>query len=249
MAASTALSGDQARVEHVQRLANKTSWLADDGQLDVAVWAIHRSRFHPIFQVIDQDGWTYGIAPRWTGNYTSGGNRNDLILGARATAGNNDAKQFTNVSGSRGNQTLSAEQDARNYEAYAENRYYFLPDVALMTGFKVFRSERDYSNFTADGESSRDYDGINPKLGLLWEPRKDVQAFIDVTRSQDVPDFSDLVQSGFSSTRFVPLDAQKAWTLETGTRGKYERFGWDVTDYHSRIDGEMLQFKYRKSDV
>src|SRR3546814_10390789 len=55
MAASTALSGDQARVEHVQRLANKTSWLADDGQLDVAVWAIHKSLFHPIFQVIDQD--------------------------------------------------------------------------------------------------------------------------------------------------------------------------------------------------
>src|SRR3546814_21196973 len=67
---------------------------------------------------------------------------------------------------------------------------------------------------------------------LLWELRKDVQAFIDVTRSQDVPDFSDLVQSGFSSTNFVPLDAQKAWTLETVTRGKYERFGWDVTAYH-----------------
>src|SRR3546814_15795917 len=82
---------------------------------------------------------------------------------------------------------------------------------------------------------------------LLWELRKDVQAFIDVTRSQDVPDFSDLVQSGFSSTRFVPLDAQKAWTLETGTRGKYERFGWDVTAYHSRIDGEMLQFTTNSS--
>src|SRR3546814_19758058 len=94
MAASTALSGDQARVEHVQRLANKTSWLADDGQLDVAVWAIHKSLFHPIFQVIDQDGWTYGIAPRWTGTYTIGGNPHDLNLGARPTAANNDANTF-----------------------------------------------------------------------------------------------------------------------------------------------------------
>lgn len=247
MASSSALSGDQARVEHVQRIANKTSWLADDGQLDIAVWAIHKSLFHPIFQVIDQDGWTYGLAPRWTGNYTLGGNRNDLILGARAVGGNNAARQFTNVNGSRGSQTLDAGQDARNYEAYAENRHYFLPDVALMTGFKVFRSERDYSNFTSHSEASRDYDGINPKLGLLWEPRKDIQAFIDVTRSQDVPDFSDLVQSSFSSTSFVPLDAQKAWTLELGTRGKYDRFGWDFTAYRSMIDGEMLQFSTNSS--
>lgn len=247
MASSSALSGNQGRVEHVQRLANKTSWLADDGQLDVAVWAIHKTLFHPIFQVIDQDGWTYGIAPRWTGNYSLGGNRNDLILGARASAGTNDAKQFTNVSGSRGSQTLSAEQDARNYEAYAENRYYFLPDVALMTGAKIFRSEREYNNFTTASDIGQTYTGINPKLGLLWEPRKDIQAFVDVTRSQDVPDFSDLAQTNSGNSIFVPLDAQKAWTLETGTRGRYERFGWDVTAYRSMIDGEMLQFTTNSS--
>ncbi|HEX6959044.1 MAG TPA: TonB-dependent receptor [Ferrovibrio sp.] len=242
MASSNALSGNQARVEHVQRLANKTTWLADDGQLDIAVWAIHKSLFHPIFEVLDQDGWTYGLAPRWTGNYSIGGQRNDLILGARATAGTNNARQFVNTHGSRGSQTLSAEQDARNYEAYAENHYYVLPTVALMTGIKVFHSERDYGNFTAGREASADYDGINPKLGLLWEPRKDIQAFIDMTRSQDVPDFSDLAQSNTLGTTFVPLGAQQAWTVELGSRGKYDRYGWDITAYRSVIDGEMLQF-------
>jgi iron complex outermembrane receptor protein len=247
MASSSALSGDQGRVEHVQRLANKTSWLTDDGQFDVSVWAIHKSLFHPIFQVIDQDGWTWGVAPRWTGNYMLGGNRNDLILGARATAGNNAARQYTNLSGSRGAQQLDAEQDARNYEAYAENRYYFVPDVALMTGFKVFRSERVYDNYTKGTDIGQTYEGINPKIGLLWEPRKDIQAFIDITRSQDVPDFSDLAQSNTSGSAFVPLDAQKAWTLELGTRGKYERFGWDFTAYRSQIDGEMLQYTTNSS--
>jgi len=37
--------------------------------------------------------------------------------------------------------------------------------------------------------------GVNPKVGLIWEPRPDVQVFADVTRSMDVPDFTDLTQN------------------------------------------------------
>jgi hypothetical protein len=28
------------------------------GRLDIDSWAIHKNLYHPIFQVIDQDGWT-----------------------------------------------------------------------------------------------------------------------------------------------------------------------------------------------
>jgi iron complex outermembrane receptor protein len=57
-----------------------------------------------------------------------------------------------------------------------------------------------------------------------------------------VPDFSDLVQTGFSGTSFVPLQAQKAWTFEIGTRGVYDRLKWDITYYRSTIRDELLNF-------
>jgi iron complex outermembrane receptor protein len=77
---------------------------------------------------------------------------------------------------------------------------------------------------------------------VMWEPIKDIQVFTDLTRSHDIPDFSDLVQTGFSGTRFVPLEAQKAWTFEIGSRGVYDRLKWDVTYYRSNIRDELLNF-------
>ncbi len=206
------------------------------------------SLYHPIFQVIDQDGWTYGISPHWAGTTEVGGFRNDTILGLRAFAGVNSARQFVNIRGQRGAQTLEAVQSASNYEAYGENRFWFLPDVALMTGAKLFSSNRTYSNkgglpanLTAR-YADLTYEGVNPKLGLLWQPRPDIQVFGDLTRSRDVPDFGDLVQTNLLSATFVPLAAQRAWTAEAGTRGRIDRLTWDVTLYRSDLRDELINF-------
>ena len=244
----TAISGNQSRKVTTERIANRTSFELDIGRLDIDSWAIHKNLYHPIFQVIDQDGWTYGISPHWAGSFDIAGYRNDLILGLRAFAGVNQALQFANVSGLRGAQTLNALQSASNYEAYAENRFWFLPDVALMTGAKLFSSNRTYSNKGGLPASPTarfgnvTYDGINPKLGLLWQPLPDIQVFGDVTRSRDVPDFSDLAQTNTLGTTFVPLEAQRAWTYETGTRGRIDRLAWDVTLYRAEIRDALINF-------
>ena len=244
----TAISGNQSRKVTTERIANRTSFELDIGRLDIDSWAIHKNLYHPIFQVIDQDGWTYGISPHWAGSFDIAGYRNDLILGLRAFAGVNQALQFANVSGLRGAQTLNALQSASNYEAYAENRFWFLPDVALMTGAKLFSSNRTYSNKGGLPASPTarfgnvTYDGINPKLGLLWQPLPDIQVFGDVTRSRDVPDFSDLAQTNTLGTTFVPLEAQRAWTYEAGTRGRIDRLAWDVTLYRAEIRDALINF-------
>ncbi|MBD8908166.1 TonB-dependent receptor family protein [Methylorubrum zatmanii] len=244
----TAISGNQSRKVTTERIANRTSFELDVGRLDIDSWAIHKNLYHPIFQVIDQDGWTYGISPHWAGSFDIAGYRNDLILGLRAFAGVNQALQFANVSGLRGAQTLNALQSASNYEAYAENRFWFLPDVALMTGAKLFSSNRTYSNKGGLPASPTarfgnvTYDGINPKLGLLWQPLPDIQVFGDITRSRDVPDFSDLAQTNMLGTTFVPLEAQRAWTYEAGTRGRIDRLAWDVTLYRAEIRDALINF-------
>ena len=247
-ASTAAKSGDQARNVRLQRIANRTTIRVETGKIDLDTWAMHKTLIHPIFQVIDQDGWAYGFAPKYTGSFYIGGFRNDLIAGARVYAGDNSARQYINVSGTSGTQTLNARQVANNYEAYLENRFFFLPQVALMTGAKVLRNERKYNDYgglpaspTAKADS-KTYDGVNPKVGLIWEPRPDVQVFADVTRSMDVPDFTDLNQVIGTTTKFVSLSPQTAWTAEAGSRGRFDRWTWDVTLYRSEIRDELLQF-------
>jgi len=248
MASASALAGNQARDTRTERLANVTTVKLDNGQLDFTTWAIHKSLYHPIFQAIDQDYWTYGFAPRYTGTHTIAGMRNKLIVGARFFGGNNDAKQYVNRGGARGAQTLDAEQNAYNYEAYFEDHLYVTPTIALMAGAKAYRSKRDYTDHGGlpanplPKADSAVYSGVNPKFGVLWEPARDVQAFVDVTRSADVPDFTDLNQVIGNATRFVPLAAQHGWTLEIGTRGQRERFAWDITAYRSLVRDQLLQY-------
>ncbi len=247
-AAPSALSGDQARNTRTERIANRTTVLLDAGELQFDSWAIHKSLYHPIFQALDQDGWTYGFAPRFIAHPTLAGMRDELIVGARFFGGRTQANQYVNLNGERGAQTLDSTQTAFNYEAYLENRLFFLPTVALMTGVKVLHSVREYIDYgglpgDAAYKSTRAaYGGLNPKLGLLWQPRRDVQAFADITRSEDVPDFTDLSQSFAGTTRFTPLAAQHAWTLELGTRGTLDRVSWDLTAYRSLVRDQLLQY-------
>ena len=170
------------------------------------------------------------------------------MLGLRAFAGQNSALQFVNIQGQRGTQTLNSLQSASSYEAYGENRFWFLPDVALMTGAKAFSSNRTYSDKGGlPGDvtprfADATYAGINPKIGLLWQPLPDLQVFGDVTRSRDVPDFGDLVQQNLLNITFVPLRAQRAWTYEAGARGRVDRLAFDVTLYRADLRDELINF-------
>jgi iron complex outermembrane recepter protein len=102
MASAAAISGNQSRETWTQRVANRTTITLDAGKLDIDTWFIHKSLFHPIFQVIDQDGITYGVGPRYTASLDVAGFRNDVIAGARFVGGNNTALQYVNIGGNRG---------------------------------------------------------------------------------------------------------------------------------------------------
>lgn len=249
-AAPAAVLGNQARNVWAERFANRTTADTGFGRFDLDAWITHKRLYHPIFQVFDQDGLTWGVAPRFATAFDVAGARSELVVGARYFAGANEALQYVNLRGSRGRQTLDARQDARNYEAFAENRLWVLPQVALVAGAKMFRSERDYEDKGRGLSSSRGavslgrtYDGFAPRVGALWRPRPEVQFYANVTRSADVPDFSDLTQTQLGGvTGFVPLAAQRAWTAEVGTRGRFERYGWDLTLFRSNLRGQLLQF-------
>ena len=143
-------------------------------------------------------------------------------------------------------QTLNARNDALNLEIYGEDKFFVTPDVALMAGLKLFSNSRKQKQLPIPSMSTtlfnaKVYDGILPKGGVIWFPTPDIQVFGDFTGSADVPDFTDLTQFQFGTTRFVPLKAQRAWTGEIGTRGRWDRFFWDVTAYRADIRNELVQ--------
>lgn len=238
------ITGNQKRDVQVERIANRTSFALDVGKLDLDTWLIHKRLFHPIFQVVDQDGITYGVSPHWSGTLDLGGFRNDLTVGARFFGGNNDARQFVNVAGRRGALTAEARQDAQNYQLFSDDKFWVTPELALVSGAKLFHDERDFQNrFTTPvRNASREYDGINPRVGVLYQPTPGTQVFANVTRSRDVPDFSDLAQANLAGLTFVPLAAQRALTGEVGTRGSWDRLRWDFTVYRAEIRGELINF-------
>ncbi len=251
-ASASAISGDQARDQRIARLANVTSLPLAGGRLVAGTWLMHKSLFHPIFQVIDQDGWNAGVSVRWTRELMLGGLRHEWTMGTRVFAGANEALQFVNTGGRRGAQTLDARQRARNAGAWIEDHVWMRPDLALIVGAHAWRQTRryvDHGGLAANPLAKEDevrFDGVDPRIGLLWRAAasspRGVQVFANLTRSSDVPDFSDLTQTIASTQRFVPLAPQRAWTLEAGVRGETGRWQWDVAAWRSRVRDQMLQY-------
>lgn len=287
-----AFSGDQARNVRNFRIANKTTINTEFGRFDVNSWYINNYLYHPIFVVIQQQGETWGFAPRFTKTFDIAGHRNDLVAGGRVWGGSTSDNWYTNFNGLQFNPygltgpffppfswnglaqfglvatcggfcgtLINPGLDPRirhnvgsslNLEAYFEDRFHLTPELSLMFGAKLFADTRRYTVRgdipfqPVSGSTEAIYRGIVPKVGVMFEPTPDLQIFADMTGSRDVPDFIDLTQSiNFPppvGATFTPLAAQKGWTGEIGSRGKWDRFAWDLTFYHSELQDELLKF-------
>jgi len=290
---------NQARNVKNWRISNKTTIQSEFGRIDLNSWYIHNYLYHPIFVVIEQEGGTWGFAPRLTSNFTVDGHPNELILGGRAWGGSSSDKWYDNYNGMTLNpyggipanfanaqfsfppysfnglaqfgaanscfgfcglfinpgldpRIRNNRMTALNLEAYFENRLHLTPELIFMFGAKLFADTRRYTVLGGipfeplPGQADKVYQGTVPKVGLMFEPAPDIQFFADMTGSRDVPDFIDLTQGVFPPPRdgvpFTPLAAQKAWTGELGARGKWDRYTWDVTFYHSELQDELLKF-------
>lgn len=243
MATAAAISGNQARNTDSYRLVNKTAARFGDHTLETGAYFFNKRLFHPIFEVIDQDGDFYGVFSQVTGKYDLAGLRNVYTLGLRVDAGKNDARQFVNAGGNSGALRQDASQDASNLSIYGETEFHITREFALVTGGQFLHSDREVEvRFSATGNRSDSiaYDHFSPKIGILWDFGPKMQAYANINQSYEVPTFSELVQGGNAS--FVALAPQEAWTIELGTRGEQGRFDWDATGYRAHVRHEMLQY-------
>ena len=227
------------------RMANKTSVLLDDWQLEGGVYAAVKELYHPLSTVvIDQTSEDIGTFARGMTEGSLFGRKNQVLLGVNYAYGQNDAKTFGTNFGRRGALTSQTQHYYSNIEIYGEDRWWATPELALIAGGQALVARREAKDqFLSNGNASGDatYRAFSPRIGALWQPAPERQFFGNFSRSVEPPIMSDVNPSAFPNS-FAPLDAQESWTAEIGTRGREGRFGWDLGLYRSWLKHELQNF-------
>jgi iron complex outermembrane receptor protein len=238
-AAAGNVLNDQQRNIQSFRIANKTTLRFDDTKVELGVFGVNRHLEHPIFQWLDYRYEDFGGFARVTDERSIGGYANRLIAGLNIHNGLLRNAQYANLPGATKGALLSAARDrSENYSAYAENSFYFLPNVALVTAGQFLFAVRERSDVFGPLVAGRaDHNLFSPKVGLLWNVDPGWQVFGNISRSAEAPSFGEGTGAVIPWTQIKP---QQATTFELGTRGRQPDFTWDAAVYRSQIQNEFF---------
>lgn len=250
----SALEGNFGNIKHNTkrdinsiRMANKTTWLTDSGEVTVGAYVAHKDLFHPVIFnqnfgiVIENEEQNYGGYARWALQGQIAGMQDELLLGVNYFGGINKAQTFNYSGVNKGALRSSGEEKSNNVEVYADNSLYVRPDVAFVTGLQGSFAERNLVDLKLDDgndSGSRDYLNFNPRIGLRWDYAPKQQAYTNLSWASEVAPFSELNPSS-STAGLHPLKAQKSITLEAGLRGQHQSLAWDVAVYRAWITDEL----------
>ncbi len=235
------IANDYARDIRSLRLQNRTAFDLGATQIEAGLFLNAKDLFHPIFQVIDQKSTDWGGYARLDTAGEVAGLKAEATLGTTLRTGRVAARQYINTAGRRGALTADAEQFADALDGYGEVRLYPVESLALVGGLQFTHGKRRTVNrLDASRNASRSYNEWSPKIGAVWTPLADMQLFANYNRAVELPTFSEIVQ--FPIIGFVPLDPQRGWTFEVGTRGRAGIAAWDVSVYRADLRGELLGF-------
>lgn len=241
-ASVAARGGRWSRDQDVRRMTLQTRLRLSEGLVfEGGVYATGTDLRHPIPIVIEQDIHTEGAFGRFDLSGEIGGHEADLFVGASFRTGGLDQQTYANAAGANGMKMGDAVQQATGLDLFAEGRFFVVPELAVVAGASWGHASRDYRNRLAGRGDETEFEWLAPRFGLLWE-RGAAQVYANVTRSVEPPTFGALVQSGFSGFDFVPVQPQRSWTVEIGTRGRSGSVSWDVAAYSASLKGEMLNF-------
>lgn len=243
----TSYAIDQGRNQRGVRASLRTDWRLDEHTvLNAGVYVTWKDLDHPIFQVVDQESRNHAVFARLDWNGALGGMSADAFGGVWVRRGDLDSNFYVNVKGARGAPTSRTRQNADAADVFGEGRLFVTPHLAVVAGATWGQAGRDYASSrvpgvatTFDLKTSKDYEWVAPRVGLLWESDDGAQVFANLTRSVEPPNFGSLSPT---NAGFAPVRAQEAWTAELGARGRSGPFLWDVTLYRARLQRELLQF-------
>jgi iron complex outermembrane receptor protein len=238
------------------RIADKISFAKDGQQLDAGVYWWHRDLetkgfFSPTdvqqgIQKYNSDN--VGINLDSITRNDLFGNRNILSIGLVAATEREADVNYANLDGAIGPTIARDVELSVNVPFYAQNQHYLTEKLSLVTGFQAVYALRrftDLFNDTLSGNQSHEqnFHGVSPKVGVIYEFNDKDQAFLNFSGSWQPPSFDNMVNFDDGpavSLVYTPLQPQRAWTVELGTRGEQGRIDWDLALYHSWVHNELL---------
>lgn len=237
---ATSVSENRKRDFEYLRVASKTTFTRDQQRLDViGRWSSY-DLFHPISPVIYQDDDDWGLEARYAGESEIFGRKNELVAGLAGAMGFIDEDRYTNVGGLPRGIAGAFDGIATNVNLYGEDTFYLFECFALVVGGQLVWAERDVQDYyfvNGDDSGRAIYRSFNPKAGTFFDVTDTVRVFGNYNRSFEPPSFSEMTTP---AADFRPNKGQVSDTVEFGTRGTHDRFGWDITYYHSLLDNELL---------
>ena len=234
------LSGNQQRDFTLARLANRTVYRWNNAQLELGVFAAHKSLYHPIFQLLNVDSDDYGLVARLTGFGQLLGRPQRWIVGFEPQATRQTDRRNVNLAGRPGAPTGDSLQTATNVDLYGESQTDLTDRFTLVVGAQATRSARRFEDrFLSDGVDNsfdRRYTRVSPKLGFLYWVADDATVFGNLSGAFEPPSFGELA----GGPNITPLRAQRARSAELGTRGRTGWAGWELVAYRAAVRDELL---------
>lgn len=134
---------------------------------------------------------------------------------------------------------------AQTATVFLENSYCVTSTMAIITAVQAvsahrsrditaLRNPRGLPTYFKNVDHDRRYNGINPKLGVLWQADATTQWFANISRSYEPPTAIEFYNSEGTTS------AQKATTVELGTRGSTPHVHWQAAVFHSQVSNELL---------
>ncbi len=237
------VADDWDRNLDVLRIANRTVARLGTTTLAGGAWYAWRGLDHAITRfagIIDQSEHEVGAFVDVTGTLALGTRPLRWTLGTYGNAASNDARTWRNDFGTRGSLRTRSDQDAANHHAYGQAELPLGGGLVAVLGLQYQYAVRDNDAILNDVSGRVTSSQLSPRFGLLWDVDADAQVFFNVNRGFEPPGTADLTAGG--ALPFTPLKAQRATTIEVGTRGRRAALAWDIALYRSWIDKELLDF-------
>lgn len=241
-AAVNNVNNDYQRNIESWRVASKTGVKLGATSVEFGGYFVEKRLIHPIFQYLDYDYHDRGGFLRSTFDQPLFGFENRFVFGVNVLDGHVDNQQFQNAGGVAGNLLSAAKDSSDNLALYAENQFSLRPTLTLIAGVQYLDAKREREDRFEDATNTsgrKDYDLTSPKLGVIWRYAPDAQLFANVSRSGEAPTFGEL---NFTNAALADTRAQRATTLEIGTRGRRGELGWDVAVYRAELRNEFQFF-------
>lgn len=234
-----AILGNHSKDVQSWRAAIKTT-IAElaGGTLEIGASYEHQDLFHPIVStsffslLIDTTHEDSGAMLRYQRTAGSHGLLFGVNYGYSTVTGGN----YTNEGGRPGFLMFTTDDEASSLEVFVLDRWKFASDWTLVYGAQFTTADRDVSGFEAD------YDGINPRLGVIRNLGTESEWYASASRVYEAPTTFELTDDYDGGS--TALEAMHGTVVETGLRGVNRRgetrLNWDVSVYYTALRNEIL---------